>query len=303
MSNQIVLCIGAPRSGTTWLFSLLRQTNTVFVPCVKEVRHFMSKPSDYDISQVYNNLVNRIETEEDSGFLEKWAKLGLDDHAGYMDMMLNSSKKGIAIDITPIYCIAPRDQVHEIAQTVGRDAKIVFMIRNIVDREYSQANLHFHMIGKQPQPVPINEYLELLSVPDQVRRSDYLATIDTWSNEFKADNVLIVFYDDLAADPFRTLERICQFIGVQENLKKFSSVTEKFGRSDRQDWEKIARAPLVLKNYIAARNLCRLKEISERYPKETRHWYEEAKALVNESNSTAPDVAAPIRTQHVNICT
>lgn len=278
--TDLVLCIGAPRSGTTWLYSNIRKTENIFVPCVKEVRFFLGARSPEGVRTTYENRVNEYTSEEDSIFLEKWLSVQTGDTAAYLDAMLNTSRKKIAMDISPIYCIASQKQVQKIRKVVGDNTKILYFLRNPVDREYSQANLHFHMHGSwKTETAPLANYLELLQEGSQVRRSDYLNVLDTWTKNFGEDNVHTVFYDDLRSNPALTFEKVLKFLEVNETgLVNDPSVENKVGSSFD---DAHIRAPKELKTLIAASKLSTLKEMANRFPEPCQLWYDEALELVN----------------------
>ena len=278
--TQLVLCIGAPRSGTTWLYTNIRKTQNIFVPCVKEVRYFLGARSPEGVRTTYENRVDTYTSEEDKLFLQKWVSLEVGDHEAYLDAMLNSSKKSIAMDISPIYCIASQKRVEKIREIVGENTKILYFLRNPIDREYSQANLHFHMHGTwKDETAPLSNYLQLLQEESQVRRSDYLAVVDNWTRCFKEENFHTVFYDELRENPTQTFEQILRFLGVEEKaLENDPSLENKVGSSYGSAH---LRAPHELKTLIAANNLTKLHELAQRYPQPCKQWYYQAVEMVN----------------------
>lgn len=283
MSN-LVLCIGAPRSGTTWLYSNIRKSENIYAPCIKEVRYFVGARSSDGVRSTYENRIETHDSLEDRVFLEKWLDLKMGDDQAYLDAMFNSSKKPISIDISPIYCTANSRQVKKIKEVVGAETKILYFLRNPVDREYSQANLHFHMHGTwKKETAPLSNYLELLQEKSQVRRSDYLGVLESWTQSFGKDNIHTVFYDDLRDNPSQTLEQIFKFIGVEENkLESDPGVEEKVGSSFGAAH---IRAPRELKKYLAASNLKNLHELSNYFPEPCKEWYDQAVDLVNNDNT------------------
>ena len=114
------------------------------------------------------------------------------------------------------------------------DAKLLFVLRNPVDRLYS----HFNFArGKLHLPLQMNfeafvECCEAYNSGEidqpqtQVAKKDLLALemgnygkyLKNFYAEFDRNNILVIFFDELESDPVGKLEDICQFIGVDSSF-------------------------------------------------------------------------------------
>lgn len=108
------LCVGAQKSGTTSLYNILKQHSEVFMPDKKEL-HFFDWNENFDKST-------------------EW----------YFQMFQNSLKFNARGEITPNY-IYKDNVAQRIFDTLGKDVKLIFMLRNPADRAFS----HYKMrIGR-----------------------------------------------------------------------------------------------------------------------------------------------------------
>lgn len=264
---EIALCIGAPRSGTTWLAKNLERHPDIFVPPIKEVRHFVGSPALAERQRMASN-------RPPSDWVDRWVALAPGDDGGYRDLM-RSTDRPVSIDISPMYCTANRETVERIRSCLG-STRIVFLIRDPVAREYSQVKHYFHMQRRVAAPVALSEYLELLARPDFVLRSDYLRALDIWSEVF--GQIHIEFYDDIETEPEKVLERITRFLGASYSPACYvETARNRVGAGARvRDV-----VPDALKPLLAARQMSNLLALQRRFPEKAGVWLENARRLVD----------------------
>ena len=62
--------------------------------------------------------------------------------------------------------------------------------------------------------LPAEVILDFFTGLSPTRASDYLKTLEIWGSVFPEEQIGVFFLDDIAEDPARTLNAICDFIGV-----------------------------------------------------------------------------------------
>ncbi|WP_412987487.1 sulfotransferase family protein [Pontimicrobium sp. IMCC45349] len=196
------ICIGAQKSATSTLHDILSQHPDLELPFLKET-HFFSDNDKY--------------------------KKGLESY--FLDNF-NSFKKKYYGEIDPEYCFFPlaAKRIYDFSP----NAKIIFILRNPVDRAYS----HYLMtkrIGRESlnfkdaiykEKERLNDYFGLLHY-SYISRGKYLNQIKTYFQLFGEENVKIILFEDFIKDTPSYVKEISSFIGLptfEYNYKVKSNV-------------------------------------------------------------------------------
>lgn len=193
------LCIGAQKSGTTWLYDKLSLHPDISFPGGKEV-HFWNQFHHQGI---------------------RW----------YCELF---NIKGITGDITPAYSILPEKKVKEI-RDFNPGVPIIFLIRNPVDRAWSLARMN--IANMQAALSPLGEggrlyeydladgwFYRNFSIPGAVRRGLYSQTLKLWWRHFDHSQFLIIRFEELVSNPKEVLNKVAQHIGA--NPEPFADITD-----------------------------------------------------------------------------
>lgn len=177
------ICLGAQKSGTTWLYEQLRQHPQVRMPAIKELQHF---------------------------------------HPWHSDLATYKGQFGPSIgyaggDMTPEYFVSPRAP-EQIALEAPR-ARLFAILRNAIERAYSQFRMAIYLGNMKPD-LPFEHYFEMDK--GWIRsRGLYQEQIERYRRFFPSPRQFRVFlYDDLLADPVRFYHEICRYIGVSRHTPR-----------------------------------------------------------------------------------
>jgi len=235
------LCIGAQRSGTSWLFRNLQAHPDIWIPPCKEVHYFSRSsryhsPSHLECQGFFEKLLGRDQRARTwrwlfFGYAGRWlAKAGWPQKPArlvwiwsyffrepgdewYLRLFWEGKEK-ICGEITPDYSLLEEKDVEHVASLLP-DVKILFLMRNPLDRVLSQ--LRYHMDGRalpclgKASP---HELVKFAVEEGQMARGDYPRILDTWSRYFPSKNIHCVFYEDICERPRKVLEEILSFIGA-----------------------------------------------------------------------------------------
>ncbi len=225
------LCIGAQKSGTTWLHDNLVRHPQIWLPPVKEI-HYFDRPYDPLTARLFGRAVRlrkgrehlrqtarRFATGQASSRDLAWARryaLGRRSDAWYGSLF--EQRPGIVPgEICPGYARLPIDVIQRIGQLMPQ-GRIIYLLRHPIERAWSAAVMHFNDGGvrevRRTDPADIEAWLRR---PKTLEHAGYADAIERWRSVF-TDRVLIGFYDELRADPGRFLTRIQRFLGVREHL-------------------------------------------------------------------------------------
>lgn len=218
------LCIGANKGGTTWLYYNLRQHKSVWLPPHKEIHYFDRLWPDemysngFEIEREAQESASTIDVER----LNWFRKFGLGrprDETWYASLFEGTEDK-VSGDITPAYSIIDEKMVAH-AHTLMPNAKIIFIMRNPIERAWSQLRFNFGLRNiqwDQVQDETINAHIN--SKASEIR-TNYTRTIRNWSSCFPLNQIKFVFFDDLTRDPKSFLEEICNFLELDYDFDVF----------------------------------------------------------------------------------
>ncbi|MDD5274469.1 MAG: sulfotransferase domain-containing protein [Methylovulum sp.] len=247
--EKLFVCIGAQKSGTSWLFeNLSLDRRFVYCPFVKEIHYFdyVHKQSKHLNNWRANFLLKLAQGNEDrlkpllSAWLsgDKYPQLSkeatvkdrmlarrfawlinepTDDW--YSNLLRISGRQEFALDITPDYAVIGR-QGFEHIKRIANQVKVLFILRNPSERAWSGL-----LQGKKKTAGGIAGYLEnktttidamfaaATSGADVGGRNNYLATLIALEEVgFLDGQVLIKFYDELESSPEDFIADIYQFL-------------------------------------------------------------------------------------------
>lgn len=229
------VCIGAPKTGTTWLYRNLRIHPEVILPPEKEVNFFYPEiPPDIDVQDL--KITQRkleltgiwgdwwrtryirwhdAKTQGDLSFPLTWYERNLFAPrlgAEYVKLFPKTDGK-ITGDISPNYAIMDEDKIREMASACPK-TKIIYFLRNPIERAWS--DFRFEEKGKWVKSDL--EHTEILAEM-QIRANsyknhgNYAEKIMLWEKYFPG-RIYVYFYDDLEHNPIAHFKRICKMLGI-----------------------------------------------------------------------------------------
>lgn len=184
MARPNLLGIGAPRSGTTWLYKLLRSHPDIYLPSVVKEIHFFDRSN------------RSIE----------W----------YKDFFKNSYNYTWACEITPEYYSMERNKLSYIKENLSKDLKSILILRNPYERlksNYKNSILNNKFTGSFEDYITNNK-------GNAVDKGLYHKHIVKWLEFFPRKNLLILFFDDIIENPNEVINKISDFLNV--NHEEFS---------------------------------------------------------------------------------
>ncbi len=121
-------------------------------------------------------------------------------------------------EITPEYSIIHLKRIRFI-RLVMPDLKLIFFMRNPVDRAWSQALMN---IVRKPKrdigEVEDSEFFAHFKHDRSVMRGDYLTILDKWLSQFPSEQMHIGFFEDIVNRPKETLCEIFEYLGVSSDV-------------------------------------------------------------------------------------
>lgn len=221
-------CIGAQRSGTSWLFHLLRQHPDVWLTPHKELHYFDCLHLTKDHANFFRKRrIDRLESAvKQIGDPPKEPELAnarwfshfalterLDDH-WYKQLFSDCPPRCVTGDITPAYAMLPEEGFSHMAH-LAPSAKVLFIMRNPADRVWSQIRFYAKSFNN-PELLEPEAAIEFANTPGCIARTRYDRTLEAVRQVFPETQVLPVFFEDLHnGDAAKsTLTQIFAFLGL-----------------------------------------------------------------------------------------
>ena len=203
MNNPDFFIIGAPKCGTTTLYSWLKDHPDVFMPEQKEPHYFVPHLSD---------RYCRIRNEKD-----------------YLDLFAEAKDNKICGEASVLYSFYPQS-IKRIL-TFNKDAKIIYMIRNPVDMavSYHRQLLNnmeedikdFHAAWNQ-QSSRDNKLPKNSTDSDLLNYKKHCALghqLENIINIVPSNQLLVIVLDDMANDPDISFNKVLDFLNISTDYK------------------------------------------------------------------------------------
>ncbi|MFX1378911.1 MAG: sulfotransferase domain-containing protein [Promethearchaeota archaeon] len=190
------LCIGAERSGTTWLYELLKNHPEIYLyPHLKEINFF---------SENYHKGLN-------------W----------YKQFFVGSRKSSYRAigDISPQY-FHEKDAPLRIAHVLPKISIILFL-RNPVNRAFSEYTYNKLILNIK------DSFIDFLKKRDRAYKIGFYSQhLKRWFEYFPKEQFLIFVFEELMSDKFEALRQITDFLKINYNLLDKTKITSKIHSSE-----------------------------------------------------------------------
>jgi hypothetical protein len=191
MKKVDFIVIGAAKSGTTWLWKVLKNHPQCFLPERKEINFFNIE------------LQHPVGNRQNSNFNKPLA--WYQNHFSNADPCL---KWG---EVSPMYLCS--ETAPDAIFNYNPDIRLIALLRNPVERVYSDYHHKMRMgtIRKNEFEAVIDRY------PFIVERSMYGRLLKRYLDRFPRKNIKIILYDDLKIMPDQVVREIENFIGIDHH--------------------------------------------------------------------------------------
>lgn len=230
------ICIGAIKSGTTWLHYNLQKHPEIWLPPIKELRYF-NEP-EYNLSgrlfgrdrkrYEYWRMQVRLFWQDKRSWLNlarvRWYfnYFFMPRSPRWYSSLFSQGKGKVTGDITPLYAPMPNENIEAISKDFPQ-IKIIYILRNPVERTWSHILLRcISLVDWQPENLTeeiVRKTIFTRDLNDEWLWANgrYTENIRRWEQYFDRGQMFIGFYDDLKKEPKRFLKSICQFLGVENS--------------------------------------------------------------------------------------
>jgi hypothetical protein len=175
------LGIGAQKCGTSWLHHMLSTHPGISFPAGKEVHYW-----------------------------DELSHLGVEHYASWLD----AGDGKLHGDITPAYAVMDIQKIRGCHSSFPW-LRMIYIIRNPIERAWSAACMDLAREGGCLAEVPDGRFADHVRSQGSLARGDYEMCLRNWREVFGHEQVLVLRFEDISAQPARMLNECCAHIGVE----------------------------------------------------------------------------------------
>ncbi len=268
--------IGATKSASTWLWLNLKQHPGIDLPPLKEL-HYFNRLKKCPASKIHKRIAwltsrdnaNRpwfLKILKDAFKFQTLPEipwylhylLGTFDDEWYFSLFDKLKPGSVTGEITPCYSALEIADIQAVYRILP-DAKIVFLMRNPVDRAWSHLKHYLSRIEKRSVKVLAEQtMLEYLNNALFFSRGNYPRILDNWQAVFPEHQIFLGFFDEVLLDPEGLMKRLFRFLGLDPAIHP-GLIRTKISSS-----ESVA-IPQKIKDVLIEQYTPILKDMSARY--------------------------------------
>jgi hypothetical protein len=207
--------VGAPRSGTSWLYEVFSRHPALWLPPVKELHYFDELGSnkryyDYLRMRLVSGLwINRPLSRFDLAYF-----LGRRSDGWYCNLFAPARRRGLVTgEITPAYSTLDEPALERL-RALSPNVKLIYIMRDPVMRSWSAVMKLRRKRGLVGLPSSAEAAAHARS--DGVsKRTSYLDTIERLERVFGREQIFYGFFEQLAEQPTAFVAKVLTFLGVE----------------------------------------------------------------------------------------
>jgi len=289
------LGIGAHKSATTWLFEQLKKHPDIWMPPLKELHYFDARNCSLKERIVRDARWRRRFKQESLKALKEFNILNSEyrkkikwefkyffsntNDNWYASLFKQGSGK-MKGDITPDYSILNKTAIQRIA-TMMPSLKIIFVMRNPIERAWSQAKMHFTYFQNRHFS-SVSELLQFLDSRHCRIRGDYLRTLNNWQTFYPQRQLFIGFYEDIALYPHDFLIKLYRFLEVDASPQLVPEDAQKPVYMTPSISAEISQKIAI---FLAKLYYEQIKKLYEMFGKHTEKWLEQTENILKNDTS------------------
>lgn len=297
MSYPNFIGIGAMRSGTTWLHYNLREHPEIWMPPLKELHYFDDKEKfatlsgkellDYKLLRYKKRLwlvSKSIKMQKRSQLFDpglqtiswyyKYLFAPFRNDRWYSELFETGRGQQIG-EITPEYSLLNLESVKQIRQLMP-EAKIVFLMRNPIDRAWSHFLKTIRDKNRPLNSVLETEFIQHFNSDKSRKKSDYKTILETWQLCYPKEQIFTAFFEEVTNSPEDLLKKIFEFLEVEPSLKYVSKT-----KSNKFNSTKNEGIPQNLARYLAKIYYQEIKELEQFIGGYSSNWLKYAEEILD----------------------
>jgi Sulfotransferase family len=288
------LGIGAQKAGTTWLHRSLQVHPQIWLPKEKELHYFDEKArlEDGFASRLFGDRPVDIRWRRQFKARFKRPPKNLTWHDVTWDLkyffgkpndewyasLFERGRGKTTGEMTPDYSLLDRRGIAHVHELMPQ-AKIIFMMRNPIERPWSLIDMGLRISGRSHVEIPDKKIYRQFDNRRVGLMTNYRRTLENWGSLYPEDQIFVGFLEDIHFFPEELLRRLYEFLGVDYS-KKYRVIKRKI-HSGSQDTMPTRFAVYLARSYYEL-----LKELHEWFGGYASFWLYCAEQLMENPPET-----------------
>ncbi len=219
------LVIGAARSGTTALYTYLKQHSEIFMSPLKETNFFAFKQEDLTFQGPGADYVNN----------------SLVDLAAYQALFEGVTREKAIGEASPLYLYS--EQAPGRIQNLIPNAKLIAILRNPIEQAFSH-----YLYARRQMIDPLDTFDEAL-LGESKRKSEgwmpmfrysqfpmYGEQLSRYFDHFDGGQIQVHLYEDFEVDPSKVMSNVFEFLEVDAGFGPDMSYRPNTGGEPKRKW-------------------------------------------------------------------
>jgi hypothetical protein len=234
--NKLFLVSGAMKSGTTWLFSVLRTHPFISTTILKEIHYFARGHVPWDVLSDSDRIRKISDYFANSGPFAKsidynidnalndidWFKKYLDgnlDIDWFINLFGNAGEDAYLSDFSPFTCLIDENRLDYILSSTNK-LRILYIIRNPLERYWSHFNFHKSIFSPTDNlhDYTVSAFSSELRSSDFYQHGRYSFFIKKMKNRLNQRQYCIKSIEDIRQNPSLGIADIENFLEIPNML-------------------------------------------------------------------------------------
>ena len=219
----LLLCVGATKAGTSWLYRHLAAHPDCHLRGVKELHYFDTIENGTFRRQIrlLREYARRLPANgtraADARAWMRVLKREVEDVPAYLGYLTQGAgSRRLVADITPAYALLPVARLRAMA-TMTPDVRFLYILRDPLSRLWSHVRMLAVRAAAQAAEVPAQARAIMARLlagdePGVAARGDYIAVVGRLAQAAAAERVSVVVQDDLMTPG--GIARLWSFLGI-----------------------------------------------------------------------------------------
>jgi hypothetical protein len=176
----------------------------------------------------------------------------------------------LAGDITPLYSTLSVDRIACIRRHMP-DLKLIYILRNPIERAWSglRKSVWYQKGASYLQDRDADWILQQVMRPEVLMRGNYPRAIENWETVFPKEQMLYLFFDDIADDANGSLDQIFGFLGQTR-----SDAGQAVANSGNVNAAPEKLMPDYVKRALSEHYAEQVRSVESRFGRDLSHWLE-----------------------------
>ncbi|MEL6536812.1 MAG: sulfotransferase [Bacteroidota bacterium] len=264
-----LLAIGAAKAGTTWLWDNLKEHPDLWTLPYKSTQYFSGKAHPVRKKKWRRHrskILSNLRPGNLAWHYRYFASKPVDDQ-WFVRQFSPAKAHQTRIDISTSFAGLPLEKIEHV-KTLIPNTKVVYLLRNPIERMWSHAKLTLIVNGgRKYEDITVAEYLDYFGAEGMLLSTNYIENYERWSGVLGKENVFVGFFDQVGQDPFGLLQDLCGFMDVPYQESYFATTAK------RNIFKGVSHPmPEEVRAFLEEKYTPLIKDIQDRFGSYSKDW-------------------------------